>query len=153
MNQHCPVSRLHRRPRPGGFPWQGVHLVSTLQNTESRLFSWSVRSFTELSSPAFILLYCTTVRPHLECAMEANTPTLRADINQLERIKRLATWLARGLRHVPYEEKLRNFNFFSLEHRRCCCCCLGIAPRAKMLKMSAWLLHPKGWEGSTCRTQ
>ncbi len=25
----------------------------------------------------------------------------------------------------------------------CCCCCLGIAPRAKMLKISAWLLHPK----------
>ncbi len=27
---------------------------------------------------------------------------------------------------------------------RCCrCCCLGIALRAEMLKMSAWLLHPK----------
>ncbi len=25
----------------------------------------------------------------------------------------------------------------------CCCCYLGIAPRAKMLKFSAWLLHPK----------
>ncbi len=33
-----------------------------------------------------------------------------------------------------------------------CCCGLGIAPRAKMLKMSAWLLHPKWWQGSTCRT-
>ncbi len=30
----------------------------------------------------------------------------------------------------------------SHEERRCCCC-LGIAPRAKMLKISAWLLHPK----------
>ncbi len=26
---------------------------------------------------------------------------------------------------------------------RCCCYCLGIAPRAKVLKISAWLLHPK----------
>ncbi len=24
----------------------------------------------------------------------------------------------------------------------CYCCCLGIAPRAKMPKISAWLLHP-----------
>ncbi len=24
----------------------------------------------------------------------------------------------------------------------CCCCCLGIAPRAKMLRISAWLLQP-----------
>ncbi len=37
--------------------------------------------------------------------------------------------------------------------RSCCCCCLGIAPRAKMLKISAWLLHPKWWQGSTYRTR
>ncbi len=35
----------------------------------------------------------------------------------------------------------------------CRCCCLGIAPRAKMLKMSAWLLHPKWWQGSNCHTR
>ncbi len=34
-------------------------------------------------------------------------PTLRADINQLERAQRLATRQVRGLHHVPYEERLR----------------------------------------------
>ncbi len=48
--------------------------------------------------------------------MEANAATLRADINQLERA--LATRLMRGLRHVPYEERLRQVNLFSLEPRR-----------------------------------
>ncbi len=48
-----------------------------------------------------IPLYCDIVRPHLEYAMEANAPTLRVDINQLERAQRLATWLVRGLRYVP----------------------------------------------------
>ncbi len=58
------------------------------------------------------------MRPHLEYAMEANAPTLRADINQLGRIQRLATRLVRGLRHVPYEERLRQLNLFSQERRR-----------------------------------
>ncbi len=50
--------------------------------------------------------------------MEANAPTLRADINQFERVQRLATRLVIGLRHVPYEERLRQLNLFSLKRRR-----------------------------------
>ncbi len=50
--------------------------------------------------------------------MEAYAPTLRADINQLERVQCPATRLVRGLRYVPYEERLRQLNLFSLERRR-----------------------------------
>ncbi len=49
--------------------------------------------------------------------MEAYAPTLRAFISQLERGPRLATRLVRGLSHVPYEERLRQLNLFSLERR------------------------------------
>ncbi len=50
--------------------------------------------------------------------MEANAPTLVADINQLERVQRLETRLVRGLRHMVYEERLRQFNLVLLEHSR-----------------------------------
>ncbi len=50
--------------------------------------------------------------------MEANAPTLRADINQHERVQRVATRQVRGLRHVPYEARLRQLNLFSLERGR-----------------------------------
>ncbi len=63
--------------------------------------------FCELTTTAFTPLYCTLVRPHLEYAMEANVSTLRADINQLEFVQRLATRLVRGLRHVTYDDRLR----------------------------------------------
>ncbi len=76
------------------------------------------RSFCELSKAAFIPLHSAIVRPHLEYANEANAPTLRADINQLQRVQRLATRLVGGLSHVPYEERLRQLNLFSVEHRR-----------------------------------
>ncbi len=87
-------------------------------NTARRLLSMVRRSFCELSKTAFIRLYCAIVRPHLEHAMEANAPTLRADINQPERVQRLATRLVRGLRNGSYKERLRQFSLFSLKRRR-----------------------------------
>ncbi len=52
-----------------------------------------------------------------------------------------------------YLIRLRGHAFKFHQQRCCCCCCLGIAPRAKMLKISAWPLHPKWWQGSTYRTR
>ncbi len=53
---------------------------------------------------SIIPLHLAMVPPHLECAMKANSPSLRTDINHLEWVQRLATRLLRGLRH---EEMLR----------------------------------------------
>ncbi len=59
-------------------------------------------------------MVCAKAQPYLE----ANTPTLKANINKLKRIQRLATRLVRGPHHVPFEERLLQLNLFSLE-RRC----------------------------------
>ncbi len=55
-------------------------------NTAMRLLFLVRRSFCELSKTALTPLYCALVQPHLEYAMESNTPTLRVDNNQLERV-------------------------------------------------------------------
>ncbi len=94
-----------------------VHCIGTA-NTARRLLFMVRRFFCEFSKTAFIPLYCVKVRPSLECTMKANAPTPRADINQLERVQRLATRPVRGPRHGPHEERLHQLNLFSLERRR-----------------------------------
>ncbi len=56
-------------------------------------------------------------KQHFEYAMEANAPTLRANISQLKRAQRLAKRILRGFHRVPYEKSLRQLNLFSLELR------------------------------------
>ncbi len=51
-----------------------------------------------------LIPYAAILRPHLEYAMEANAPTLMTDINQPDKVQRLATRLVRGLCHVPHED-------------------------------------------------
>ncbi len=68
----------------------------------------------ELSKAGFIPMCCAIARPHLEYAMEASSLNIRSTIDHLERVQRLV----RGLRRVPYKERLRQVNLFSLERRR-----------------------------------
>ncbi len=58
------------------------------------------------------------MRPCLEYGMLACSPNLVADINHLERIQGLATRLATGTRHLPYEERLQRLGLCSLQRRR-----------------------------------
>ena len=58
------------------------------------------------------------VRPHLEYCIQACTPTLRRDIETLEKVQRRATKLVPSLRNLPYEDRLRRLNLPTLEERR-----------------------------------
>ncbi len=63
-------------------------------------------SFLDLTQLDFISLCGALVRPHLEYGVPACLLNLLVDINHLERIQRLATRLATGIRHLPNEEQL-----------------------------------------------
>ncbi len=68
-------------------------------NKARRLVFMIRRSIQDLSKSAFIPLYGSLVRPHLEYGMPACSPNLGADVNHLKRIQRLDTRLVTGIRH------------------------------------------------------
>ena len=67
---------------------------------------------------SLVTLFKVFVRPHLEYCIQACTPTLRRDIETLEKVQRRATKLVPSLRNLPYEDRLRRLNLPTLEERR-----------------------------------
>lgn len=64
------------------------------------------------------LLYMSLVRPHLEYANAAWGPHYKMDQQKIEKVQRRATKLIEDIKHLSYQDRLRNLNMPSLQHRR-----------------------------------
>lgn len=84
----------------------------------NRILGLIKHSFALLDKTSLPILYKTMVRPHLEYANTIWGPFNMADIRMVERVQRRATRTIPELRHLSYEDRLRNLDLPSLQHRR-----------------------------------
>ena len=71
-----------------------------------------------MNKDIFMKTYPSLVRSHLEYAVQAWSPRLKKDIDQLEKVQRRATKLVPECRTLEYEGRLRFLGLTTLEERR-----------------------------------
>ena len=76
------------------------------------------RTITNKNEETIIKLYKALVRPHLEYAQQFWSPYQDNDIEKIEKVQHRATKCIPRLRHMYYEDRIRDIDLFSLKKRR-----------------------------------
>jgi len=69
------------------------------------------RNFDSLSTDAFLMLYKSMVRSHVEYAGALWNPNRKGDIKRLEKVQRRTTKLANNVKHLSYENRLKSLHY------------------------------------------
>jgi hypothetical protein len=87
-------------------------------NKANRLVGLIRRTFCNIDTTTFNLLYKSLVRPHLEYCHVVSFPQYRYQVNLLKGVQRRATKLVPACKHLEYEDRLKLLKLPSLVYRR-----------------------------------
>ena len=79
-----------------------------------RLLKMAFNSFTEEN---FTSLFYAYVRPHLDYCIQAVGPQAVKDLDLLEKVQRRASKLVKGLKHMPYPDRLKRLKMPTMKQR------------------------------------
>ncbi|KFQ77979.1 hypothetical protein N337_06011, partial [Phoenicopterus ruber ruber] len=84
----------------------------------NRILGCIKRGVASRSREAILPLSSTLVRPHLEYHVQLWSPQHKKDMDLLERVQRRDTRMIKGMKHLTYEDRLRELDLFSLKKTR-----------------------------------
>jgi len=94
------------------------HIASQINKADTML-GLITRNFRDIKQDAFIMLYKSLIRSHLEYANSVWSPSISdTGYGALEKVQKMATKLITSLKHKSYEERLRILNLPALKFRR-----------------------------------
>ena len=93
------------------------HISMKISKANSMIFLIK-HTFKYLDAEMFNLLYKSLVRPHVEYASTVWSPTLKMDINSLEKVQRRATKIVPQIAELSYHERLQHLKLPTLQYRR-----------------------------------
>ena len=95
----------------------GLHINEKV-NKANAMLGIIKRNFTDLSKHAFLCLYKSMVRSHLEYAEPVWNPHYKEYIEKIERVQMRATKLLPGLKNKTYSARLKHLKLPTLKFRR-----------------------------------
>lgn len=84
----------------------------------NRILGTLKKTFESRDSNLWKKLYISLVRPHLEFAVQVWHPTLRGDIEAIEKVQERALRIPHSHKHLGYVERLKSWGITTLQERR-----------------------------------
>jgi len=94
-----------------------LHISSIVKKANQKL-GMIRRSFEYMDKQMFLMIYKTLIRPTLEYATVIWSPWMKKDIVSIEQVQRRATKLVKEIRHLTYEQRLKELGLPTLVYRR-----------------------------------